>query len=255
MNRKEKEVRRHQEDMALNRGLCWAGGALVLEFLLLMLKRYYINPRVDDTSLHIFIALDKVLRVIRVAGPVILVLAVVWLVMSIKKNKPVTLPVVIGLAGLVLGVCAHITLSFQGDGLRMLFLMVPILAALALVYYLYQKEFFLSALAGGLGELCLWFIRYRGGLTAESALALVGVAGVLVFTVLLMKNGGMLPGGREVRFVTKGASYVPIFISEAAGLAAPILAVLLGTTAAFYLIILVLAWLFVLLVYYTVKLM
>ena len=40
MDFNEKEERRRQEDMALNRGLLWVAGAIVLELLLMFVKRY-----------------------------------------------------------------------------------------------------------------------------------------------------------------------------------------------------------------------
>ena len=37
MDKKQREARRHQEDMALNQGLLWVGAAIILEFLLLLI--------------------------------------------------------------------------------------------------------------------------------------------------------------------------------------------------------------------------
>lgn len=78
-----------------------------------------------------------------------------------------------------LAICAHVTLAFKGTGVRMLFLLVPAWAGLALVYYLYQKEFFLSAVAVGLSILGLWCVRFGGALTLESGLVFVGILAVI----------------------------------------------------------------------------
>ena len=43
MDKKQREARRHQEDIALQRGLLWVVGAVVLEALLVLVNRFYIN--------------------------------------------------------------------------------------------------------------------------------------------------------------------------------------------------------------------
>ena len=45
MDYNEREARRRQEDRDLNRALIWVGAAIVLEFLLVLVNRYYINYR------------------------------------------------------------------------------------------------------------------------------------------------------------------------------------------------------------------
>ena len=40
MDKDQKQARQHQEDAALNRGLLWVAGAIVLEFLLMMVNKY-----------------------------------------------------------------------------------------------------------------------------------------------------------------------------------------------------------------------
>ena len=43
MDKKQREVRRQQEDLAFRRGLFWVLGAAVLECLLALVNRFYIN--------------------------------------------------------------------------------------------------------------------------------------------------------------------------------------------------------------------
>ena len=158
----------------------------------------------------------------------------------------------------MLSLCSHVTLAFREPGVQMLFLLVPVLAGLALVYYLYQREFFPAALSSGLSILGLWFIRYRSGaLGPESILVLIALAALLGLLLLLQQREGTLPlgKGREVRMLPRNAGYWPALGSCAAGLAAMAAAVMLGGGVAYYLIFAMIVWLFGLLVYYTVKLM
>ena len=252
MNKKEKEARRHQEDQALNRGLCWAGGAIVLELILILIKRYYFNFTNSSFEIHLAQGIQSVLRVIWIGGPLVVLAGLIWLFLSVKKQKRTALPVILTVVVLVLSVCAHVILMFQKNGVQMLFILVPVLAGLALVYYIYQKEFFLAALGAGLSVLGMWFIRYRDGFCLESVVVLIGILVVLAATLSLKKKGGLLAGAA---FLPKDACYKPILASVGVGLAALLISMIAGSAAAYYLIFLMIAWLFALLVYFTVKLM
>ena len=81
----------------------------------------------------------------------------------------------------------------------MLFWLVPAWAALALVYYLYQREFFLSALVSGVGVLGLWFVRHAG---ASSFYTIGAVAVILVLAVMMLwlkGHGGRLFSGEAAK--------------------------------------------------------
>lgn len=254
MDKNQREARRRQEDQALNRGLMWVGGAIVLEFLLLLVNRYYINFRVSEVDLAEMIL--NTLKVLRIAGAVVGVLAMVWTVLRFRKGQKTGLTLVLALACGALAVCAHITLAFRDAGVQMLFLMVPAWAGLALIYYLYQREFFLGAVASGLSILGLWFVRCGVRVGLETILTLVGVLLVAAAALWLKKNNGVWKQGeREVRLMPKKTSYPLILASCLVGLLALLAAIALGANLAYYLIFAMVAWLFALLVYYTVKLM
>ena len=150
---------------------------------------------------------------------------------------------------LALAVCSHVTLSYEKNGVRMLFMLVPAWAALALVYYLYQPECFLAVTAGGFGAVGLWFVRF-GGMTVDVALCLVGA-------VLVKKSDGALmrAGGEKVQWAPQGISYALVLASCVLGVLVVVAAAALGSNVAYYLMFAMVAWLFALVVYYTVKMM
>ena len=161
---------------------------------------------------------------------------------------------------------AHITICFKDAGVRMLFLLVPAWAALALVYYLYQREFFYSAFYTGLGTMLLWMLRHKDStvdpsssrLTTYVFLAIVAILMVLGLVMLLQarKNGGVWSlAGREVRVLPAEAGYSLIFLTLAVNVVAVAAAAVMGGNVGYYLIYVLVAWLFALLVYYTVKMM
>lgn len=255
MDKNQREVRRHQEDAALNRGLMWVGGAVVLECLLLLVNRYYIDYAVSEADLASFV--KNVLEIVRMGGPVVGLLSLVWAVFRLRKGERFDLPTVLTLICWALAVCSHVTLVFQESGIQMLFLLVPAWAGLALLYYLYQKEFFLAAVASGFATVGLWFVRFGSGVTLEVAFTLAGIILVAGVALWLKKSDGVIRtgGGKEIQVLSEDTSYIPILASCVVGLIAVVATLIIGANFAYYLIFVMVAWLFALLVYYTVKLM
>ena len=180
----------------------------------------------------------------------------VWSALCFRKGSKAGWPAVAGLVLLALAVCSHVTLSYEKNGVRMLFMLVPAWAALALVYYLYQPECFLAVTAGGFGAVGLWFVRF-GGMTVDVALCLVGAVLVALVTLGLKKSDGALmqAGGKKVQWAPQGISYALVLASCVLGVLVVIAAAALGSNAAYYLMFAMVAWLFALVVYYTVKMM
>lgn len=251
MEKDQREARRHQEDIALNRALLWVGGAIVLECLLLFVNRYYINYFVSD--INIAVAVHSILRVLRIGGAVAGLLVLVWAAFQSFRGGKAGIPTVLGLVCLVLAFCAYVTLTYQKPGMQMLFLLVPAFAGLALVYYLYQRELFLAAVATGMAGLGLWFVRSGGN--REAAALLAGIALVAAAALLLKKSGGVVPraNGKAARVLEADVSYGSVFLSCLIGAVAVVAAMFLGANIAYYLFFVIVAWLFALLVYYTVK--
>ena len=241
MDKKQREERRRQEDIALQRGLLWVVGAIVLEGLLILVNRYYINYSMNEASINVSIAWDNALRFLRVVLPVAAVLALAWTLWQTKQKKPFRLPLVLTLALAAVSVCAHVAVKFQREGMAMLFWLVIAWAVLALVYYIYQREFFLAACACGMSVLGLWFVR--SGLTGrlESILVLLAIAVVTAAALCLKKTDGLVA---SVRFLAQGTSYTVPLVTCLASLAAVAAGLFLGNTIAYYLMFVMVAWLF-----------
>ena len=253
MDKKQREARRQQEDIALQRGLLWVAGAAVLEVLLVVLNRFYVEYSLTDSDIRIFLTLHEVLLVVRMIAPAAAVLALLWAVWLMKQKKPYALQLILTIAFAAVSICVHVAIKFRGDGMSMLYWVVIAWAVLAMVFYIYQREFFLGASACGMSVLALWFVRYGGrpeALLLTAAILLVGLA-----ALWLKKNDGAMDGKAEMRFLPKGSSYVVLLVTCAASLAAVAAAMLAGSTVAYYLVYVMIAWLFALFVYYTVKLM
>lgn len=267
MDKNQREERRRQEDIALNRGLLWVGAAILMELLLMLVNKYYINYYSTVESINMVYAFDAGLKAVRIVALIALAASAVWCFLRFsREGRTGTMPLVLVAAFSAVTAIAHITICFKDAGVRMLFLLVPAWAALALVYYLYQREFFYSAFYTGLGTMLLWMLRHKDStvdpsssrLTTYVFLAIVAILMVLGLVMLLQarKNGGVWSlAGREVRVLPAEAGYSLIFLTLAVNVVAVAAAAVMGGNVGYYLIYVLGAWLFALLVYYTVKMM
>ena len=254
MDKKQREARRQQEDIALQRGLLWVVGAVVLEALLVLLNRFYFHADLE-TEVNIYLGLHEVLRVMRMASPVAVVLALVWTAWQLKQGKKFGLPLIVTIALAAVAVCVHVTLKYGTNGMSMLYWLVIAWAVLAMVFYIYQREFFLAASACGMSVLALWFVRFGASGRPEAILLAAAIIVVGLASLWLKKNDGALGGGETFRFLPKGSSYSVLLATCLASLAAVAAAMLAGGMVAYYLVYVMVAWLFALFVYYTVKMM
>lgn len=257
----KRAARNHREDVILNRVLIWFGAAVVVELVLLLLNRYYINITTAPGEIEFAGALLKAWPAIigvTAAGTVICLL---WSFLWAKGGKRITLPGVLSgvfFAGLVISV---VTYRFYATGVQFLCGAVPAAAVLALVYYLYQHEFFAVTVLSALGLLGLWLFRRSGGghltlvYTYMVFLGIVLAAAVLLCRSMSAKGGVLSLGGKKVQVFPRNASYGMIYLTCAVVAVAVAAALLLGAAAAYYLIFALVAWLFIMAVYYTVKLM
>lgn len=260
MDKNQRDEQRRQEDLALNRGLMWVGAAIVLELLLLLVNKYFINVYTTTESVSMAYAFLKGLKAMRIITLVGAVACAAWTFLKVKKHEKACTPVVALIGCVALLFCSHIIISFRDSGVRMLFILVPAWAALALVYYLYQKEFFVAAAFTGLGAVTLWMVRHGGAqpLTMYGFLALMGVvlvAGAMVLGGVRQAKGELNVAGRTIQLLSQDANYALLLATALVNVAAIALGMFLGGAVAYYLVYVLVAWLFGLLVYYTVKMM
>ena len=256
MNKKQQEEQRRHEELALKHGMLWAAVAVVLEVLLFFVNRYAFDFDATAQGVAIAEAVRAVLSAMRLLGAAALVLGVALFVMQqVKKKGKTGLAVIVGVMGAVGMICGHVALKYQSAGVRMLYLLVPVLGGLALSYYIYQREFFVAALPTVLAVLGLWFVRV-GGMGAEVLGTMLTCALVGVLMASMKKTAGVFElSGVSVRMMPEKTNYTMVLGSCAAAIAVQLLAIVAGSAVAYYLIFAMGAWLFALLVYYTVKML
>lgn len=259
MNKKELKMQREkEEDRLLNKALWWIVGAVILECLLLLLNRYYTNYKATSEAIALAGNLRVVFKVLAVVLPICFVVLAVWYALLRKQQKNTGLAARLSMVALVLAVCAVVVALFGSSGIQLLYVVVPIAAALALVYYLYQREFFMVAVLCTLGLLGVYTIP-RAALSTVVAYgyavveAVILLAAVLLARKLQTSKGSLAVAGRRIEVFPQNANYAMIYVT--CGVCAVVLAaaLLLGSMALLYGVLV--AWLLIMAVYYTVRLM
>lgn len=250
----KREQRHSQEDATFNRMLLWLVGAAVVELFLLLVKHAYINMLLGVT---IQTALMYFFKAFSIAGVVAVVAGIVWAVMSHRKGRDVKLPCILTAVAAGLWVLSVLAYFLFDVGMDIVTILPAVAAVLIVVFFLYQRVFFLNALVAAGGLVALWLHRqyystHPGMITAFFVAGFVALALILVLTFLLRQGDGELGG---VRLVPAGTSYVATWITCVAAGLALVLALVLGSSAVYPLLFTLVGWVFIQAVFFTVKLM
>ena len=246
------------EEAALNRILCWLFGGAVLEIMMLLLNRYWVNHRVSEIDL--WATLHTVVKVGTFVALALAAVAFVWWRSAHRNGKGVNLPATLclTLAGISVGCFA--TWFFSKTGIRVLSILVPATVGLALIYYLYQREFFLLSCQSALALLGVWMCAQ--GLNSGKAFlcylyvvaaALVILAAAYLCYRLQAGKGVLEWDERKWKVFSKDANYTFLYVGAVVAMLTLIAAVLGLSQMVLYAVSV--AWLLVMAVYYTVKLM
>ena len=201
------------------------------------------------------------LTVFPIAGAVLFVLFLVWAVKvrNGDSGKDGTLQAAVACGFLCMGIGGLLMRNLETTAAPMVLAVVPGLGVLMMVFYLYQKEFFGCAVIGGMGLLGFWVYRtflsgavYYGYLALTLVIAAVWVALALK---LKQKDGVWTIRGKEIVVLQPGAAYLPYYLTAAVTAILLFAPLALGAAVAYYAMWIMAAWLFILAVYFTSKLM
>ena len=92
------------------RGLMWVGAAAILEILMLLVDRFYINYTIAAESVAIATAFYTVLQGLRMVGLVAALVGVVLGIVCKKKGKPTCLPLLLAIGGTAVMTCSHMSI-------------------------------------------------------------------------------------------------------------------------------------------------
>lgn len=137
--------------------------------------------------------------------------------------------------------------------------LVPVVAVLAMVYYLFQRDFFCICLVSACGIMSLqlyrkMFLYHPTRIRLGFTLAFVLLAAAIVVLILLQRGKRPFPLHLD-RLVPTDANYPLLYVTCALTALLLALTLALGSAVAYYLLFVLVGWLFVMAVYYIVKLM
>lgn len=250
----KREQRHEKEDAAFNRMLLWLAGAVVVELIILLIKRIYINSLLGP---GMQMALMGFFRVFSVLGAVLTAAGIVWTLLWYKKGKGAVQPCTLTAVAAGLWVLSLFTYLLFEVGLNIMMLLPAVAAVLIVVFFLYQRVFFLNALLSAGGLVALWLHRqyystHPGMIKALFAAGFAALAAALVLTFVLRKGEGKLGG---VRMMPAGTSYLITWITCGVTALTMALALFAGVAAGFYPLFVLVGWVFIQAVFFTVKLM
>ena len=255
-----KAEKQRQEDIALTKVLYWIVGAVVLEFLLLMTQKYFINFTVDEFGINLAVAIASAIKVVTFAGIIAGVAVLVLARARWKKGKQGVFFWAVGLFLILLGVYSALVWQFNATGVEFLIFANVVFAVLAFVYDIYQTEFFAVAVTCAAGMLGI-YIRFAGssGIRTYVALGLMVVVLVVVAAVAAAAQhgeGALTLKDKKIELLPKTANYILIYVSCALMAVVLIASLIIGTGVGEMVYYAVpTAWVLIMAVYYTVKLM
>ena len=221
------------------------------ELLLFVVHQFY----TQGTGAQMM-TMAKVLAVMPVVGIVLLVAGVVIHRGEMKSIRPAG-AYVAGF-GAFLALLGPLCLKVNSGAAGLLAAVVPAVMLLAVVFVLYNRDFFWLALDAALAMDAIWYWNRFGAINylrlsalVLMALALIVAVGVLALTVLSKKNKGIATvRGREIRMLESGEVKVAMLAGHALVLAA--IAVALVSSFGLYCLMALGVMLFVSAAYFTV---
>lgn len=250
----KREQRHDKENATFNKMLLWLAGAVVIELLVLLIKQIYVNMLFGITGMTV---VNYFFRVFSILGVVLAAGGLIWAALNYRGGKRVMLPCVCAAAAAGLWVMSVLGYYLFDVGLNIVMILPAVAAVLIVIFFLYQRVFFLNTLLAGGGLVALWIHRqyyaeHPKMVTALFVAGFVLLAAGLVLSFLLRGGDGKLGG---VRVMPPDTNYLITWITCAVTALAMVLALVLGTTAAYYLLFALVGWVFIQAVFFTVKLM
>ena len=250
----KREQRHDKENAAFNKMLLCIAGAVVVELIILLFRQLYVYGLLGG---EVQMGMIYFVRVFRFLGAALTVAGIVWAVLKLRKGRPARLPWICTAVAAGLWVLSVLAYYLFEVGLNIAMILPAVGAVLIVVYFLYQRVFFLNAMLTAGGLMALWIQRQYYAEHPKMILVLftagfVLLAAALALSFVLRGSDGKLGG---VRLMPDGTSYLTTWITCGVTALAMALALALGTAAALYLLFALVAWLFVQAVFFTVRLM
>lgn len=256
----KKPVSKKQSDVLTNRLMLVITASFVAFALLIYLNRLLGRMSFARYALPF-------LNTLIVLSAAFVVFAAVRMFMARSRGVDYSLKLVTGWGLLVTSLITLLSVVliriYNFNGIRALYIIIPVVCALYIIYHIYHRDFFVLAVLSVLGVAGFWgyykvmdYVWLQG---KHALLSGIVVAAVLVVAVLMAliqrKEGTMTVGKSKVQVMPRRGLYAPIYIFLGLVAVGALLVIPFRTLAAYYSALALGAYAFVCAVIYTIRLM
>ena len=241
----KKEMQNKAQDYVTNKLLCAFTIAFIMIIAVMTLSR----------GMHdIYTLVDSMQRVKTVAI-ILLALTVVFAVIAIinkirqkdEQYRLVTakhIAVVLGFATVCFGLLAF---SFQPSTVNLLYVFIPAVTVLFIIYNSFPRDFFVLSFVAGVGAIAVWLLGLSGGIPVIAGMLAIIVAATVLTIVshVRKKKFWLIPGD---------AKYVLLYVTYAL-VAALVIAAWFFAGFSYYMVFALLAYIVLTGIYYAVKML
>ncbi len=195
-----------------------------------------------------------------------LIFSVIAVIQKTKKTEqkyklitPKHLAVVLGFATACFGALA---LAFSENTVSLLYVVIPTVTVLFIVYHVYPGDFFAISTISAFGAIGIWLVgsALSGGMGASKLWLILGVvlaalAVLIVAVIVIQANGGKLCRKSKCKIFAEDAKYFLLYITIALILALLIATWFMVGAATYYFLFVILAYFVVVGIYYTLKML
>lgn len=250
----KRAARVEKNNRNMNRALELLTAGFLAEFYLLLINNYFVRGTVNQ-----LVTVSHLLEGLVYAGLVLVAAGIVLLIVGKKKNKGFTkLTKWLLIAGVFLTLSSELMLKVYPQGTTAMCIFVPVVMILGVIFLMYQREFSVQTAALAISILAMVLLSRGAGnanwsllVKGYSICAAVVVAILLVVACAAQRGDGCIG---SVRIFQSGAGYKVLCVVLAVCLAA-IIAALFVSSLAYYGVWGLSVLLFILAVYYTVKML
>lgn len=248
----KRAARVEKNNRNMNRALELLTAGFLAEFYLLLVNNYFVRGTINQ-----LVTMSYVLEVLMYVGLALVAAGIAMLIVGKKKNKDFSkLNKWLLIAGVFFTLSSELMLKVYPQGTTAMCIFVPVVMILGVIFLMYQREFSVQTAALALSVLAMVLMNRGNGnwslvVKGYSVCAALVIAALAVIAYLAQRSEGCIG---SVRIFQSGASYKMLYLVLVICLAAIVAAMFVGSIA-YYGVWGLSVLLFILAVYYTVKML
>ncbi len=255
LNKKEEQTR--AQDYVTNKLLCAFTIAFIMIIAIMNVGRMM---RSTDTFVATFKGIEIFTWIMLALTAVAIVFAIIAKVRGKEeKYKLITAKHIAVILAFITVCSAALSIAFNENTINLLYIFIPAVTVLFIIYHTFPRDFFVLSLVAGFGAIGIWLMGSAMGygigvarfsLIIGTMLAMLVIATIL--TIVAQLSGGKFFGKK---FFNKDAKYALLYVAYALTLALMVVMWFIATPATYYCVFALLAYIILTGVYYAVKAM